>query len=295
MEVNFVSNVLDMKDDTRVVVDASVVSTKSGKAGNGSAYLDVVLGDSHNEINCKIWGVTSSTEEFVKSNEFIRVSAKVGSYNGKKQLVIDKVGPIPEVELEVSKLKKVAPFPVEELVEYLEESINMIDDRAIKMIVKKRYDDNKSDFIKWPAARSMHHNYETGLLYHTVSMLKLARNNLSMYPAGTLDKDILLGAIVLHDIDKITEYSSVKNPSFTEEGSLMGHIFMSAASVFHYSKVMAEKYPEIDQSKVVYLIHAILAHHGKLEWGSPVKPITIEAEIVHQIDMMDSRMNHNFK
>lgn len=294
MQVHVVTDILEMKDDTVVIVDGSVVSTKLGKAGNGSAYLDVTLGDVSNELKCKIWGVSDSTVKLVEDSEFIRVSAKVGSYNGKKQLVINKVAPIPAIELEIGKLKRTAPFLTEELVAYLEETIEMIEDKAISLIVKRRYKDNKEKFIIWPAARSMHHNYETGLLYHTVSMLKLARNNLSMYPAGTMDKDILLGAIILHDMDKITEYSGVKNPQFTEMGSLMGHVFMSGAEVFHLSKVLASKNPEVDQSKVPYLIHAILGHHGKLEWGSPVKPITIEAEIVHQIDMMDSRMNHQF-
>ncbi|NHZ71991.1 MAG: hypothetical protein GWP17_02770, partial [Aquificales bacterium] len=34
----------------------------------------------------------------------------------------------------------------------------------------------------------------------------------------------------------------------------------------------------------------IASHHGKLEWGSPVEPKTVEALLLHQVDLLDSRI-----
>lgn len=277
-----------------VTVDAVVKYSKVGVAANGSPYMDIELGDAKGSIMGKIWGVSDATKELVESNKFIRVSGNVSEYNKKLQVVIKRVGTIPADELVEAELLKIAPVPVTELIEYVEESIGMIEDEAIRLIVENRYKLLKDKFIKWPAAKGHHHNYETGLLYHTASMLRLARYNLANYPENELDKDILIGATILHDIEKTREYSGVDNIQFTEDGKLMGHIFLSGAEVFHLWKLLEKNKPEIDTTKVPLMIHAILAHHGKLEWGSPVAPGTKDAEILHQIDMMDSRMNSKY-
>lgn len=277
----------------RVLLDASIKGADKVLAKNGSYFLNIVLGDKDTELAGKMWNVQDSVVDFTKSNKFIRASVSVGEFNGKLQFIMDKCGPIPEGELDEGQLVKKAPESVEGMIEELEGVIDGLQDEAIRIIVKRRYDKVKDKFIEWPAARSHHHNYPTGLLFHTVSMLRLAKNNLRQYP-GKLDGDIVLGAIVLHDMDKIYEYSSPEKPEFTEIGKLMGHIFLAGANVYAEAERLKAERSELDLSKVKHLIHAILAHHGKLEWGSPVVPKTIEAEIVHQIDMMDSRMSKEY-
>lgn len=293
MNVVLVSELKDYNIGDKLLLDASVKSFTVKKATNGSDFLDINLADKNNEVNGKIWSVSEDTVEFIKNNRFVRALVVVDNYNGKLQVKLSKIGPIPVAELDVSKLEQSAPELVEGLIKELEEAIDVIEDEAIKTVVKRRYEKNKEKFLIWPAAKSNHHNYPTGLLYHTVSMLRLARNNIRQYP-GKLDADVVLGSIILHDMDKVREYSDAYNPEYTELGSLMGHIFMSGAETFHESKLLMKEKPDLNFEKIRYLIHAILAHHGKLEWGSPVKPATIEAEIVHQIDMMDSRMNMKY-
>lgn len=277
-----------------VNVDCKKVSFNVKVANNGSKYGDLVLGDKEATLNAKYWGISENAIAFLNDSNYIRCTVTVDEFNGVLQLKISKIFSIPESEFNLSKLDVTAPEPVESLVSYLEERINEIEDEAIKLIVERRYAENKEKFDIWPAARSHHHNYRSGLLYHTVSMLRLANNNLRQYP-NSLDKDILYGAIILHDMDKIREYSSVDSPQFTELGELYGHIFLSGAETYHHAKLISKENPEINLSKIKHLIHSILAHHGKKEWGSPVEPQTIEAEIIHQIDMMDSRMNKKYK
>ena len=38
------------------------------------------------------------------------------------------------------------------------------------------------------------------------------------------------------------------------------------------------------------LEHMILSHHGKLEYGSPITPLTREALLLSMIDDMDAKM-----
>lgn len=293
MNVILVKDINNKSIGERVALDASVKLLNRKKANNGSSYLDLVLADNENEIKGKLWNVTDEVYEFFLNNRFVRVVCDIEEFNKNLQLNVKKVSQIPEVELDESKLVMKSPEHEDDLMKEIEYTIENIEDEAIRLVVKKRLDKNKEKFKIWPAARSNHHNYSTGLIYHTVSMLRLAKNNLRQYP-GKLDADVVLGAIILHDMDKVFEYSDPYKPEFTEMGSLMGHIFMSGANTYHESIVLKSQNKDLDISKIKYLIHAILAHHGKLEWGSPVKPATIEAEIVHQIDMMDSRMNMKF-
>lgn len=284
----------DLDEGDVVLLDASVGSFEVKNSTKGSKFADIKLVDSDDEISCKMWNVSEVNSTFLLNNKFIRVNATINVFAGNKQLIINRLYSIPEDELDTSKLEKTAPESVESLVEYLEGCISEIEDEVIKTIVSRRWEKTKDKFVQWPAAKGHHHNYKTGLLYHTVSMLRLATNNLRQYP-GKLDKDIMYGSITLHDMEKIKEYSGFDNPNITEIGELYGHIFMSGAETYFESKVLYSEKPDLDYSKVKYLIHAILAHHGKLEWGSPVTPKTMEAEIVHQIDMMDSRMNMKIK
>lgn len=293
MSVVLVKELKNLKVGERVLLDASVKSCLRKKASNGSFYLDLTLADNEEEINGKLWGVTDQVYEFISTNRFVRVVGVLDEFNKKLQINVSKVSPIPEVELDESKLVMKSPEDENDLLLEIEATISEIKDEAVRTVVSRRLEKNKEKFLIWPAAKSHHHNYSTGLIYHTASMLRLAKNNIRQYP-GKLDADIILGAIVLHDIDKVHEYSDPYTPEFTEAGTLMGHIFMSGANTYHESLKLREENPDINLSKIKYLIHAILAHHGKLEWGSPVTPKTIEAEIVHQIDMMDSRMNSKY-
>lgn len=293
-EIITVKDLERFEDGETVALDAAIKMSNRKVATNGSPYMDITLADNEKDVSCKIWSVSEAVETFIKGNEYIRVVAKVGVYRGSKQLVINRCLPIPEDELDIQKLKKTAPISVAGMIQYIEGIIDGIEDKAIQFIVKTRFEENKVNFSQWVAARSHHHNYESGLIYHTTSMLRLAQNNVSQYP-GKLDSDIVYGAIILHDMDKVREYTPLPDVNFTELGSLYGHIFMSGAETYAIAKKLEQEKPELDMTKIPFLIHAILAHHGKLEWGSPVVPQTIEAEIVHQIDMMDSRMNSEYK
>src|SRR5690606_21379741 len=106
----------------------------------------------------------------------------ISAFRGAKQITIQSYYVVDESTIDVSKYIKTAPESVESLVSVVEDCIASIEDRAIKTIVEIRWNKNKDKFIQYPAARGHHHNYQTGLLYHTVGMLRLAMNNIKQYP-----------------------------------------------------------------------------------------------------------------
>ena len=145
------------------------------------------------------------------------------------------------------------------------------------------FEENIEKLSYYPAASKNHHEYVSGLAYHTYGMLKVAESFCTLYP--TLNKDLLYSGITLHDLGKTIELSGPVVPEYTLEGKLLGHISISNAMI----KETANKL-HIEGEEVTLLQHMILAHHGKNEYGSPVLPQIKEAEILYLIDNIDARM-----
>lgn len=148
---------------------------------------------------------------------------------------------------------------------------------------------NNDNFYKWPAARSLHHEYEGGLFDHTVSVARLASSMSSNYvdPNNSLriDSDLLVTGALLHDVGKLVEYSV--DGEFTKRGNLLGHITEGLLLIERYC--VLNNIPSNDDD-IVLLKHLIASHHGQREFGSPVTPRIIEAYILSQADDVDAKM-----
>ncbi|MER2064386.1 MAG: HD domain-containing protein, partial [Alkalibacterium sp.] len=141
-------------------------------------------------------------------------------------------------------------------------------------------------FFQSPAAKTNHHAFMGGLAFHTVSMLRIARSLSEIY--SDLDVSLLFSGIILHDVGKVVELSGPTATDYTLEGKLIGHIVMINEDIVRACKEL--KIDE-DHEDVLLLKHTVLAHHGELEYGSPVRPLIPEAEMIHYIDQIDAKMN----
>ena len=150
----------------------------------------------------------------------------------------------------------------------------------VSVLLKKYF----NEFFEYPAAVSMHHNYYSGLAYHTYSMLKLSDAYLELYPF--INKDLVYSGIILHDLGKIIELSGAKGTEYTKKGNLLGHISLGANEIYKASSDLGVENTE----EVINLLHIVLAHHGQLEYGSPKEPLTAEAALIHFLDYNDSRL-----
>ncbi len=130
----------------------------------------------------------------------------------------------------------------------------------------------------------MHHNFCGGLLEHTLSILELCEFYAKQYKE--IDRDLLYTAALFHDIGKLEELSSFPMVEYTDSGQLLGHIVISIEWVGNKIRNI-EGFPE----KLAYLIkHCIISHHGELEYGSPKKPLIIEAFALNFADNTDAKM-----
>jgi 3'-5' exoribonuclease len=152
--------------------------------------------------------------------------------------------------------------------------------RITRHLVKK----HQASFLQYPAATKNHHEFVSGLAYHVVSMLDLAKSIATLYPS--LDTDLLYSGVILHDLGKVIELSGPISTVYTTEGNLLGHITIMVNEIGKAAEELG-----INGEEITVLQHIVLSHHGKAEWGSPKPPLIKEAEILHYIDNLDAKMN----
>lgn len=257
----------------------------------GSDYLDFILCDSEGEIAAKLWDYNPLEHGTYFPDTIVKVRASVNLWKETEQLKIDKIRNIEEdEEVDRSDLIPCAPYDAEWMFEELMNCASGFEDNDITRITQYLLKENKQDLLIYPAAVKLHHAMRSGLLYHTYTMLMVAKHICAVYPA--LDTDLVYAGIILHDLAKINELE-VGNmgiaTGYSKSGQLLGHINMGVSMI---DRAGAELM--IDQELLDLLEHIVLSHHDKPEFGSPKFPMFPEAEAVSEIDLLDARLYEMF-
>ena len=259
-------------------------STKS-IASNGKPFLTLVFQDKSGEIEAKLWDATPEDETNYAAQQIVRLAGEINSYRGRNQLKIRNIRPITDLDgVTISDFLEVAPVPQDEMASKITQYIFEMNNSNIQRITRHLLKKHQVAFFEYPAATKNHHEFVSGLAYHVVSMLDLAKAIAHLYPS--LDTDLLYAGIILHDLGKVTELSGPISTTYTVEGNLLGHISIMVNEIGQAAKELG-----IEGEEVTVLQHIILSHHGKAEWGSPKPPMIKEAEVLHYIDNLDAKMN----
>jgi 3'-5' exoribonuclease len=250
-------------------------------------YLRVVLTDKEGGQHNGIMFDSNKLEFDPEKGDVVAVDAVVQNYNGQLQLKISNMKKL-ENESRIDFLPK-TKYNIQDMVTEIKTILDSeIKDSNIKKLVNLFFGDSKTLklFKYMPAAKNIHHAYVGGLLEHTLSVVKLAVKMADYYSAY-VNKDLLLVGALFHDVGKIFELNAEKGFDYTDQGKLIGHLLLGIELVNGYISEI-EQFP----SEYKYIIgHMIASHHGLLEFGSPKKPKTVEALILHFIDDMDAKIN----
>jgi 3'-5' exoribonuclease len=254
----------------------------------GAPYLTVRLKDKTGELDGKIWDNAREWDKVFKKGDIIRIESRAVTYKNGVQLSITDVKTVEnEEEIDLGDFLPTAKRDVEEMWGELKAFAASIKDPYLKSLLDSFFEDEAiaAGFKKAPAAKGFHHVYLGGLLEHTLSVTHLIDLMCGHYPG--VDRDLLIAGGILHDIGKIYEFSYGRIVDYTVQGRLVGHIVMGV-------EMIDEKLSSVNDFPshlAMKLRHIILSHHGDLEYGSPKRPKTVEALIVHHADDLDAKVN----
>ena len=166
----------------------------------------------------------------------------------------------------------------------LDEHLSSISNPTIKAICDDIFNRYRHDFLIYPAAVKMHHNYIGGLAYHTLTMCDLAKAFAGFYDC--IDLDLLVAGALLHDVSKVIEFKGPVDTEYSIRGQLLGHLVLGAIEI----DKTAEKLGLLDKEEVMLLEHMLISHHGQPIYGACKKPETPEALLLWIIDTIDSKL-----
>ena len=270
-------------ENDKICQNFLVNNVTRGITAKGSGYLNIILQDASGTMEAKKWEIEENDEKIIKVGNIILVEGDVLLYKNDFQLKVSKVSSVSDAELDVSQFVASAPVSRNDLQKVLFEYVEKITNVEIKRVVEEVIKDHYISLSNYPAATKNHHEYAAGLLHHTTTMLRVGELLSGVYSVNT---SLLYAGIILHDIGKTIELSGPILPKYTVAGKLIGHISIISAEVAETCKRLG-----VDSEISVLLQHMILSHHGQYDFGSPVLPMTKEAEMLHFIDNLDSKMN----
>lgn len=256
------------------------------KTRAGKDFLAMTFQDDSGEISGNLWDAQSHNVETFTAGKVVHMEGRREVYNNTPQVNQIKLR-LPEdgEPNDPADFKEKPPINVADVKEYLEQMVFKIENATWQRIVRALYRKYHQEFFTYPAAKTNHHAFESGLAYHTATMVRLADAICDIYPE--LNKSLLFAGIMLHDLAKVIELSGPDNTEYTVRGNLIGHIALIDEEI---TKVITELNIDDTREEVTVLRHIVLSHHGLLEYGSPVRPKIMEAEIIHMIDNIDAEM-----
>ncbi len=278
--------VMELKPGMKVEDIFMVKSSDTKTDKNGNYYLDMTVSDNSGDIVCRKFRATNEDIECAKVGLVLKISGIVKEYNGNINFNANTMECLDESQYNILDFIAAAPIKPEEMLSEIKVFINKIENREIRKVVIEILSIYKDKLMYYPAAKSNHHSIKSGLLYHMLRMLRTGEALGSVYE--NINMDLIYAGVLLHDICKIEEMDSNAFgvvEDYTMEGKLLGHIVMGIKII----EKVADKF-NVDREIKIMLEHLLLTHHYEPEYGSPKKPMFLEGEILHYLDIIDARV-----
>ncbi|MBI1317868.1 MAG: HD domain-containing protein [Candidatus Hydrogenedens sp.] len=251
---------------------------------DGGKFLGMVLKDKTGEIGGVMWRNAVETANQFELGDVVNVRGKVATYQQRLQVQLDQVLALRENEYTLDDLVN-QPFDASKDLAGLRDILGTIENPFLKQLVDAFFADADfvEQFARASAAKKWHHEFAGGLVRHCYEMARIAETMCELYP--DVSRDLLLTGVFIHDIGKLTEMSHGLYSDYTDAGRLLGHLQIGCDMVTEKIQTI----PDFPEHLRLELLHFVLSHHGEEQFGSPVKPKTLEAIVLHLIDNLDAQ------
>ena len=250
-------------------------------------FLSLTLADRTGEIIARVWDDAPALAETFAEADVIKVAGDVGEYQGRTQLVVQKLRRAEAEEYELGDFQAATQRDVGAMLAEAQAATDSLGNPHLAALVRYFYDDPgfTRRLARAPAARRVHHAYVGGLLEQITEMLSVAEAVVGLYP--DINADLLRAGSLLHAVGKTAEFAVAMDIDQTDEGRLLGHIVLGDE---HIAAAIAQiaGFPEELSLRVR---HMLVSQHGRLEWGSPRQPQTLEALALHHIENLTAQVN----
>jgi len=265
-----------------LVLGKQTATTKTNKP-----YLNLILGDNTGQLEASVWDPTDPriAKDFSKG-DIVKARGSASRYNDRLQMKVDQLRLAQAGEVDKADMLPSTKQDVATLWNALRGFVESVTNPDLKRLLTTLLDQPAlaEAYREAPAAKQLHHAWLGGLLEHVVSLCTLADRVAPHYPL--IDRDLLVTGVILHDIGKVRELSWEIGFEYTIEGMLLGHIQIGAA----LAERTIDSLPDFPPKLKTLVLHLILSHHGKLEFGSPKLPMIPEALMLNFIDDLDAKM-----
>ncbi len=284
MKKTFIEDLVENQniDSVFLVVEKRMAETRSG-----NPYLRLRLSDRTGEIEGRIWEQALELAKDFEQNDFVRSKGRVNRYQDTLQIVIHHLERVSESVVDPSDFVPVSTSSIDAMWEELKTMAGGVGNQSLRNLLNAFLNDPEfsARFRRAPGAKKLHHVYIGGLLEHTINLCRLVMAVSEIYPG--LNRDVLLTGAILHDIGKIEELTYERAFDYSDQGRLLGHLVMGV-------EMLEEKIASLNdfpEEMALILKHLIISHHGEYLFGSPKRPKTLEAIILHYLDDMDAKFN----
>jgi 3'-5' exoribonuclease len=276
----------DIRENQSVDAFFLVASKNQGVTKGGSSYLTLKLLDRSGEIEGRVWERADDLARGFDRNDFVRVRGQATLYQGKVQIRVQDVTRVDESKVAAEDFLPKSANDPETMLAELQTILRAVKNPHLLALAEACFaDEELMNLLKQaPGAKTIHHPYLSGLLEHTLSLLRLILKVVENY--RSVDVDLLLIGGFLHDIGKVYEFSFDRAFDYTDAGQLLGHLVMEVELVSKKIDMIPDFPPEL----ALLVKHMLVSHHGAYEFGSPKLPQTLEAVILHSLDDLDGKI-----
>ena len=280
MKRNYVN---ELAEGAKVDAPFALRSKEMRAARNGDAYLSLDLADRTGMVPALCFRPTQDAAA-IPVGCVVQVRGTVTTFRGVKRVSVDAM--TPAIRWEASDMIAAGTRSKEELAAEFSRLVGSVVDPEMRRVLRAVFSQREffERFSTCPGSQSYHHAYLGGLLEHTVSVANLCRVLAEQYSQA--DGDLLVAAALLHDIGKCEELTFDTAIEYSDEGRLVGHVVLG---VHILRDALARARVKVTTERVMLLEHALLSHHGEMEWGSPKRPSTLEALLLHHADNLDAK------
>ncbi len=274
-------------EPNRVITTSFLVHSKEiRQKKTGELYLSLQLGDRTGELDAKMWDNVGEVVDAFDRDDFVKVKGLIQIFHNRPQLTIHKMRRMDDSEIDFADYFPSSRRNPDEMWAELRGIVAGFTNPHLKALLEAMLDDEDIAlrYRRAPAAKQIHHAYLGGLIEHVLSVCGMARLAAQHY--ASIDRDLLLTGVILHDIGKIYELNYERGFSYSNDGQLLGHISIGIRMIGDKLRAL----PEFPAQLRSLVEHMVLSHHGQLEFGSPKLPVFPEALMLHYLDDLDSKM-----